>query len=251
MPFQEVRMSKTTIQGKSGSLGACAQIFSTSSTDVSESAGGEVRDVEERGNVGISRKIFATGIVAVLLTSLILNYGISNTVITVLKGPKGDRGDIGPQGPPGATGLQGPSGPQGPPGPSGSESTFASVYSDTKDTTTYSDNFLDMAGMTVTITLEETSTLLIFFSANARNLGDRHIWARTLVDGVEALPGIVFLYPTTGLGPSYALDYLASTFNFYQPLVASGTHTIKIQWKVVGGMGEVLRRSLTAIAIPT
>jgi len=60
-------------------------------------------------SVGVSKGVFVGGLIATLILSVILSYGI-----LVAVGPqKGEKGDTGPQGETGATGLQGPQGIQG------------------------------------------------------------------------------------------------------------------------------------------
>lgn len=58
--------------------------------------------------VGISKKAFAIGLIAVLIVSVLLSYGITNTVVKVgPQGPKGETGPVGPQGPKGDKGDPG------------------------------------------------------------------------------------------------------------------------------------------------
>ena len=71
----------------------------------------------EKASVGISKKLFATGLIAAILLSIMINYGVSSIVIK--QGPRGPQGETGPQGPPGPEGPQGPQGEQGPQGPMG------------------------------------------------------------------------------------------------------------------------------------
>jgi hypothetical protein len=58
--------------------------------------------------VGISQKAFAIGLIAVLIVSVLLSYGIASAVVKV--GPQGETGPQGPQG------EQGPKGDKGDPG---------------------------------------------------------------------------------------------------------------------------------------
>jgi len=60
------------------------------------------------GSVGVSKAVFAAGLMAVLVISLLLSYGIASLVVKV--GPQGPQGL---QGPPG---IQGPKGDKGDPG---------------------------------------------------------------------------------------------------------------------------------------
>ena len=69
---------------------------------------------------GISKLVFATGLIAVLIVSVLLSYGIVSTLIQVgPQGPKGDKGDVGPQGEQGLTGPQGIKGDTGATGSQG------------------------------------------------------------------------------------------------------------------------------------
>lgn len=69
------------------------------------------------GTVGISTKAFAICLIAVLLASVLLSYGIASIVVKV--GPQGPQGDTGPQGEQGIQGEQGPQGETGPKGDKG------------------------------------------------------------------------------------------------------------------------------------
>jgi len=67
-------------------------------------------------SVGVSKGLFAGGLIATLILSTIFSFGL-----LVAVGPrKGDKGDPGPQG---ETGLQGPQGEQGPKGDKGDPGT--------------------------------------------------------------------------------------------------------------------------------
>jgi len=66
-------------------------------------------------SVGVSKQVFVGGLIATLILSGILSYGV-----LVAVGPqKGDKGDPGPQGETGPQGIQGPQGEQGPKGEKG------------------------------------------------------------------------------------------------------------------------------------
>ena len=62
--------------------------------------------------VGISKTMFAAGLVIAVLASSIISTVVS-TQWVMIQGPKGDTGDVGPQGEQGLTGLQGTQGSQG------------------------------------------------------------------------------------------------------------------------------------------
>jgi len=97
--------------------------------------------------------------------------------------------------------------------------------------------------MTVSVTVDRPSHLWIMFSTDAYSDGGMYLWARALVNGVEASP--------TGFVLTHEAIYWASyACNFYYYANAAGTYTIKIQWKVDGGMGYVGSRSLAVMALP-
>jgi len=69
---------------------------------------------------GVSKGAFAVGLIAVLLASVVLSYGIASMVVKVgPQGPKGDKGDTGAIGPQGIQGIQGETGLTGPQGEQG------------------------------------------------------------------------------------------------------------------------------------
>ena len=128
-------------------------------------------------------------------------------------------------------------------------STFSTSYTGTTETM----NWVDMSAMSVIITLNRTSHLLIMFSSEAENTAEGNsILLRALVGGVVALPGAITLTPVVW---DYAFTYdiqdnMAYTYNFYKPSVSAGTYTIKIQWMVTGGTGYAYYRTLMVIALP-
>ena len=102
-----------------------------------------------------------------------------------------------------------------------------------------------MPGMSVDITLERKSHLLIMFSTEAANPDPtQFIAVRALVGENDALPGSVYLTPYD------TVDYASYTYNFYLPNVDAGTYTVKIEWKVSGSTGYVWYRNLIVLALP-
>ena len=227
--------------------------------------------------VVVSRNTFLMGIIIAILASSLLSTVISSQLAVGPQGPKGDKGDTGPQGEQGPTGLQGeigpqglqgetgPTGPQGPEGPQGEKgepgepTLFRSAYSWTIDQTDSTLTWVDMDGMSVDVTLERTCDLLILFSAEAKTSEQpQRILVQAKVGTITAWPGFIYLTPeveeTGWLGlatHSHRLDYGSYAFNFYESSVSAGTHTIKIQWQVTGGTGNVYYRTLCVIAFPT
>jgi molybdopterin-binding protein len=134
---------------------------------------------------------------------------------------------------------------------------FASTYGWFTDSTDSTLTWVDMDDMSVSITLQRTSHLLILFSAEAKADYLQQILVQALVGESVADPGYIYLTPIvqeTGWAflptHSHALGYGAYAYNFYRPSVSAGTYTIKIQWRVTGGTGYVGDRTLTIIALP-
>ena len=129
---------------------------------------------------------------------------------------------------------------------------FASTYRTLSTSTTETASWTDMSGMSVTLTLDRTSQLLIMFSAEVANYdGGERIHVRALVGASVANPGWIILTPIVH---DYAfaydnLDLMAYSYNFYESVI-EGTYTVKIQWQVSGGTGYAYYRTLTVIALP-
>jgi hypothetical protein len=118
---------------------------------------------------------------------------------------------------------------------------------------TNSTSLVDMPDMAVNITLDRTSYLLIMFSAVAENLD---IDSRVLVAAQIGLVPVTYWSWVTPQGEVYltptnqVLRYSSHGFNWYQPSVTAGTYTVKIEWRVNGGEGHVMTRTLIVIAFP-
>jgi molybdopterin-binding protein len=135
---------------------------------------------------------------------------------------------------------------------------FNSTYSVTLASTTETANWVDMAGMSLTIRLDRISHVIILFSTVAYNSDPAcQIWVRAQIGATTAYPGEIMLTPTISeeLGwPAnhrHTIYYMAYSFHFYRPLVTAGTYTVRIQWRVTGGTGYAVSRTLTVIALPT
>jgi hypothetical protein len=138
---------------------------------------------------------------------------------------------------------------------------YNSTYNATGAGTTETLSWVDMPSTSVDISLNTTCYLLIMFSAESfnNNTNSNYVtYIQALVDSTVALPGSwISLTPSISesLGWPYAhrhsLDsYMACSYNFYEPSVPAGNHTVKIQWRVTGGTGCVLHRTLTVLALP-
>jgi len=164
----------------------------------------------------------------------------------VIQGPKGDKGDTGEQGSQGLQGEQGPPGSTLYPHVAMARSEVSAYISETVQ-------YVDVDDMSVILTLDETSNVLIFYSCEASPDYDEQILIRALVGETEACPGEIFLTPII-FDYSQTDTYLpwmgSYTYNFHVSSVSPGTYTIKIQWLVTGGVGEMDYRNLFAMAIP-
>ena len=123
---------------------------------------------------------------------------------------------------------------------------FYSVFRWTSINTTSTD-WVDMDGVTVTVSLNQTSHLLIICTLMAAtDPVERAMFLRASVGTETAIPFEYQLFCDTSPGTTYTVSY-------YQMSVPSGTHTVKIQWRmnpVIPGMGWALRQALTVIALP-
>ena len=194
----------------------------------------------EEKSVGISKNMFIIGLLIAIVASTLVSTIVVTQLLTV-QGPKGDKGDTGSQG------LQGEQGPLGPTG------VFASKAANDSISTTETMQFVDVEEMSVTLVLTETSNVLIFFSCEAWPDYDETIMIRALVGDTTASPGQVILVPTVwdfSETDVYTLFWGSYTYNFHQTPVNPGTYTIKIQWSISGGVGDMGLRTLTAIALP-
>jgi len=130
---------------------------------------------------------------------------------------------------------------------------FNSTYSTTVISTTQTGNWVNMTDMSVNLTLSRTSHLLIMFSATAQNNDpNNRVVMRALVNNLVAFPGAVFLTPTLTVSElnQHAIGWASHAFNFYRPSVSAGTYTIKMQWIVTVGTGDIGYRTLTVIVLP-
>lgn len=128
-----------------------------------------------------------------------------------------------------------------------------STYGVTTNSTSEMYSWSDMAAMSVSITLNRTSHMLIMWSAEATQSDWRQtIYVRAEVGASAAIPGMVTLTPIVHdvAGHTHPLDWSVYSYIFYKPSVTAGDYTIKMQWKVSGGVGSVRYRTLTAIALP-
>jgi hypothetical protein len=182
----------------------------------------------------VSQRTFIVGLIVAILASSVLSTGVALTVIR--EGPRGPQG------------LQGEQGVQGLRGPPGLPGVFAMSWGTDPISTTETVDYADMANMSVTLTLNETSDMLILVSVEATPSLDEMIYVTAMINGEATKPGAdVRLTPVRTSAYSEMASY---TFNFCEPSVSPGTYTIKIQWLVTGGTGYIEYRTLTVIALP-
>ena len=123
---------------------------------------------------------------------------------------------------------------------------FYSVFQ-WRNINTTSGDWEDMDGVNVAIGVNETSHLLITctFMATTDPV-ERAMFLRALVGTETATPFEYQLFCDTSPGTT-------STVSYYQMSVASGTHTVKMQWRinpVIPSTGYAMRLALTVIALP-
>jgi hypothetical protein len=116
-----------------------------------------------------------------------------------------------------------------------------------------------LEGMSLTITLNRTSHLLILFSTEAKqeNEGNYRISIGALVRNSTWSAyayGPTYLTPYIYDPPWYdnqIMDFMTYTCHFYMPLLSAGKYEIEIRWCVTsGGKAYAWERVLTVIALP-
>lgn len=123
---------------------------------------------------------------------------------------------------------------------------FYSVFQ-YRNINTTSGDWVDMEGVSVTINLNQTSHLLITCTLMATtDPVERAMFLRASVGTETATPFEYQLFSSTSPGTT-------STVTYYQISVASGTHTVKMQWRinpVIPSTAWAVRIALTVIALP-
>lgn len=125
-----------------------------------------------------------------------------------------------------------------------------------------STSWVDMDGMSLNVSLQRTSHVLILFSTMAEIInGHGRIEVRACINDTIAQPDEgVFLNPIVSqeLCPlschRHDLEWASYSYTFYQPLVEAGNYTIRIQWKLYEREGDVeaqvWQRTFTVLAFP-
>jgi hypothetical protein len=178
---------------------------------------------------GISKTTFiATLVIAILASSLISTVSVMQ--FGVIQGPRGE------------TGPQGPTGPSVIP--------FASTYISHAETT--SSSWVDIPGMSVNLTVNQTSNLVIMLSIEAYNAEPTAaIGVRALVGAITAIPDEVLLRSLDYSFQGFETAFVSYSCNFYKT-VSAGTYLVKIQWQVTPeSTGKAGTGSLIVIALPT
>ncbi len=118
---------------------------------------------------------------------------------------------------------------------------------------TLSADYVQMANMSLNISLNRKSYLIIMFSAVVGVLtGADIIVVRALVNESIADPGDIVFFPEISRTADHRHwhGFTPYTYNFLQ-LVEQGIYTIKIEWKASeGGGAYVSERTLIVMAIP-
>ncbi|MDH5449428.1 MAG: hypothetical protein OEX77_00825 [Candidatus Bathyarchaeota archaeon] len=123
---------------------------------------------------------------------------------------------------------------------------FNSTYG-TESITKTTASWENITDLSVTMTLERNSTLLIMFSVqSALSDPDKSVIWRAFVNTDTALPGSIYLQP-----PGEGNKWSSISYNFYKPDVSTGEYTIYVQWYVSGGTAWIANRVLFVIALPT
>lgn len=134
-----------------------------------------------------------------------------------------------------------------------------STYVTSATYTTETMNMIDMSGMSVDITLNRTSLLLVMFSGlvyNDNNNAGYLVWLQAVVDSNPVQPNPILANPNMYSALGSPLTHIHTTwsnfsYDFYAPSVQQGKHSVKIQWKVTGGTGIAGYKTLMVIALPT
>jgi len=120
---------------------------------------------------------------------------------------------------------------------------FSSVFQ-WADANTTSTDWVDMDGVSVTLSLNETSHILIICTLMATTVPvGNAIFMRASVGTETAIP---FEYQLVGDTDTYT----TFTVSYHLSSVAPGTHTVKMQWRVSAGTGWAIRLALTVVALP-
>jgi hypothetical protein len=124
-------------------------------------------------------------------------------------------------------------------------------YNSTHRTTIESinlDSFTDIPGMSVDVTLDRTSHLVILFSGEAWVDGATDaIYVRAVVNSTVAYPGADALVVFTRAGVGQHGSY---SYTFYLPEVEIGHYVVAIQWMMLSGTGHIADRTLNVLALP-
>lgn len=181
--------------------------------------------------VRISKTAFLGGVIILAMLAAFISSAVT---IQLARGPKGEQGPIGPQGPPGPSMVP-----------------FASTKISHAETT--SSSWIDIDGLSVNITLNQTSNLVILLSMEAYNRElTAAIMVRALVDGLVAPPGEVALRSIDVSFQGFENAFVSYSYNFYYTKASAGTHIVKIQWLVTpGSTGMAGTSTLIVIALPT
>jgi hypothetical protein len=121
---------------------------------------------------------------------------------------------------------------------------FASVNVSSPTTST-SNSFVDMSGMSVSVSIPADKTAELFITFSAELNGCNGIYVRAIVDSTAniAAPGAALLFSHTGgSAEAHSFTWMRS--------VGTGAHTVKIQWQDLTGCSQAFAgvRSLLVTA---
>lgn len=127
--------------------------------------------------------------------------------------------------------------------------------------TTETINWIDVEGLSVNVSVNQTCYLLVMLSTEGYSWVDQfksgQIYIRAKIDSTVALPEMLYLNSKvleTGFDflPSHyhRSDYGTYGYDFKPQLVTAGSHTVQIQWKTNAGTAQLICSTLTVIALP-
>ena len=110
---------------------------------------------------------------------------------------------------------------------------------ETDQVNTTSTGWVDMPGMSFTLSVAASASVLILFQANVWNNTDgRSVDTRILMDGAEVLPGLASRHTSTFdgvVGNNVGIGVIDPS---------PGNHTFRVQWRVTAGAGRATSRRL-------
>ncbi len=126
--------------------------------------------------------------------------------------------------------------------PSGNRLSLVGVGIERAEVRTTSTSFVDVPGMSTSITTSEPGNLAVSFSAELARVTSGRMLVDAVVDG-QAFTNVVFTSDT---------PHRTQSYTFFKENVAPGTHNVKIQWAVdSGATASLFGSDLVVIAAPS